>query len=38
MPLERAGEPEEIADVIAWAVSDAASYVTGSTVRVAGGR
>lgn len=38
VPLERAGEPEEIADVIAWAVSDAASYVTGSTVRVAGGR
>ncbi len=38
VPLGRAGEPEEIAHVIAWLLSDEASYVTGTTVRVAGGR
>ena len=38
IPLGRAGEPEEIAHVIAWLLSDEASYVTGTTIRVAGGR
>ena len=38
VPLGRAGEPEEIAEAVAWLVSDAASYVTGTTLRVAGGR
>jgi glucose 1-dehydrogenase len=38
VPLRRAGEPEEIADVIAFAISDAAGYITGTTIRVAGGR
>ncbi len=38
VPMGRAGEPEEIADVIVWLLSDQASYVTGTTVRVAGGR
>ncbi|MGH3500909.1 MAG: SDR family oxidoreductase [Nocardioidaceae bacterium] len=38
IPLRRAGEPAEIAEAIAWLMSDAASYVTGSTLRVAGGR
>ena len=38
VPLGRAGEPEEIASVIAWLLSDEASYVTGTTLRVAGGR
>jgi len=38
VPLGRAGEPAEIADAIAWLMSDAASYVTGTTLRVAGGR
>ncbi len=38
VPLGRVGEPEEVAEVIAWLLSDACSYVTGSTVRVAGGR
>ncbi|MCH1866496.1 SDR family NAD(P)-dependent oxidoreductase [Nocardioides sp. CFH 31398] len=36
--LRRAGEPEEVADAILWLTSDAASYVTGTTLRVAGGR
>ncbi len=38
IPLGRAGEPEEIANAIAWLLSDEASYVTGTTLRVAGGR
>lgn len=38
IPLGRPAEPEEIAEAIAWLLSDAASYVTGSTLRVAGGR
>ncbi len=38
VPLGRPGEPAEIADAVAWLLSDAASYVTGSTLRVAGGR
>jgi len=38
VPLGRAGEPSEIADAVAWLMSDAASYVTGTTLRVAGGR
>lgn len=37
VPLGRPGEPEEVADAIAWLMSDAASYVTGSTLRIAGG-
>jgi glucose 1-dehydrogenase len=32
------GQPEEIADAVAWLMSDAAGYVTGATLRVAGGR
>lgn len=38
VPLGRAGEPHEIADAIAWLMSEEASYVTGTTLRVAGGR
>ncbi|MCW2774402.1 MAG: short-chain dehydrogenase/reductase [Nocardioides sp.] len=38
VPLGRVGEPHEIADAIAWLMSDEASYVTGTTLRVAGGR
>ena len=38
IPLGRAGEPDEIADAIAWLMSDEASYITGTTLRVAGGR
>jgi NAD(P)-dependent dehydrogenase (short-subunit alcohol dehydrogenase family) len=37
-PMKRLGEPEEIADVVAWLLSDAASYVTGEIVVVDGGR
>ncbi|GIF52352.1 glucose 1-dehydrogenase [Asanoa ferruginea] len=37
-PLGRAGQPDEVAAAIAWLLSDEASYVTGATIRVAGGR
>lgn len=37
-PMKRLGEPAEVADVCAWLLSDAASYVTGEIVVVDGGR
>jgi NAD(P)-dependent dehydrogenase (short-subunit alcohol dehydrogenase family) len=37
-PMKRLGEPSEIADVAAFLLSDAASYVTGEIVTVDGGR
>lgn len=38
IPMGRAGQPEEIAEAIAWLMSDKASYVAGANIRVAGGR
>ncbi len=38
IPLGRAGRPIEVAEAVAWLMSDAASYVTATTLRVAGGR
>jgi NAD(P)-dependent dehydrogenase (short-subunit alcohol dehydrogenase family) len=37
-PLGRPGRPEEVADTIAWLVGGHASYVTGTTLDVSGGR
>ncbi len=36
--MKRLGEPAEVAEVVAWLASDAASYVTGEIVVVDGGR
>ncbi|MEF1173549.1 SDR family oxidoreductase [Vibrio sinaloensis] len=38
LPLKRGGTPEEVANAIAWLLSEEASYVTGSFVDLAGGR
>ncbi|NMI00357.1 SDR family oxidoreductase [Pseudonocardia acidicola] len=36
-PLKRLGEPEDVASVVGFLVSDAAGWVTGETVRIDGG-
>ena len=38
IPMKRGGEPNEIAAVISFLLSDAASYCSGANVRVGGGR
>ncbi|MDO7900830.1 SDR family oxidoreductase [Pseudomonas sp. K1(2024)] len=38
VPAGRAGLPQEVADCVCWLASEAASYVTGTIVPVAGGR
>ena len=38
IPMGRGGNTQEVADAIAWLLSDEASYVTGSFIDIAGGR
>ena len=38
VPMGRAGTPEEVAAAVVWLLSHDASYVTGATIRVSGGR
>jgi glucose 1-dehydrogenase len=37
VPYKRIGEPDDIAQAVAWLVSDAADYVTGATLFIDGG-
>jgi NAD(P)-dependent dehydrogenase (short-subunit alcohol dehydrogenase family) len=37
IPLKRWGEPEEVADMVIWLASDAASFVTGGAFTISGG-
>ncbi len=38
IPMQRGGEPEEVASAILWLLSDEASYTTGNFIDIAGGR
>ena len=38
VPMQRAGSAEEVAQAVAWLLSDAASYTTGAVLDVSGGR
>ena len=38
IPMQRPGTAEEVAEAVAWLLSDAASYVTGTILEVGGGR
>ncbi len=38
IPLKRGGTPQEVANSIAWLLSDEASYVTGTFIDIAGGK
>ncbi|MFX7849876.1 SDR family oxidoreductase [Acinetobacter baumannii] len=37
VPMGRAGQPEEVAAMVAYLVSDAAGYVTGQVLSINGG-
>jgi NAD(P)-dependent dehydrogenase (short-subunit alcohol dehydrogenase family) len=38
VPLKRVGHPEEVADTIVFVSSDQASFITGATIAVDGGK
>jgi len=38
VPMQRGGQPEEVASAILWLTSEEASYVTGTIIDVSGGR
>jgi NAD(P)-dependent dehydrogenase (short-subunit alcohol dehydrogenase family) len=38
MPMQRVGRPEEVARAVLWLCSDQASYTTGATLPIEGGK
>jgi NAD(P)-dependent dehydrogenase (short-subunit alcohol dehydrogenase family) len=38
MPMRRVGKPEEVASAVVWLCSDAASFITGTTLAIDGGK
>jgi len=38
LPMKREGSADEVAQVVLWLLSDAASYITATTINVSGGR
>lgn len=38
VPMQRGGQPDEVAEAVLWLASDAASYVTGTFIDTTGGR
>jgi NAD(P)-dependent dehydrogenase (short-subunit alcohol dehydrogenase family) len=38
IPMQRGGQPEEVAEAIVWLLSDAASYVSGTIIDIMGGK
>jgi len=38
VPMQRGGNPEEVAEAILWLASDASAYCTGTFIDVSGGR
>ena len=38
VPIRRVGQPDEVAEAVAWLISPAASYVVGTILTVSGGR
>jgi 3-oxoacyl-[acyl-carrier protein] reductase len=37
VPMKRAGQPEEVADLVAFIASERAAYITGQTISINGG-
>lgn len=38
LPMQRGGQPEEVAEAILWLLSDETSYAIGSVIELAGGK